>query len=391
MSLEINKSADVRLSSAQEIKLTQSSSDLYVGQILKAAVVRGSMNGEVMIHIQDQTLTAKTPYHFSTGDLLEVKVVSTQDEIVLEIQHQIASRSILQSALLETLPKQAPATGLLQTMSQINHLTQIPEPIYQQIKMILNSIPTLSQLPQQLAQAINYSGLFFESFLFEWQKNQSKLKVQNDFKAQCLKLLEGLTVRINTKSNQPTPFTTKMLSQDLLPLPGAIPQPLAKDAPINLLNASSEELLSLLHEQVGQVLARITTNQINHLTHDHKEGFLIMIDLPVRTMEGIDVIPLMIKQNNSFSTPSSQWSISFAVNLTTLGGIQGTIGLSANQLNIKFNAEKATTIETLGQYQKELSQTLHDLGLTLGDWKLQLGLEKNHIDVENLHLLDIRI
>jgi hypothetical protein len=391
MAIEMNKSPSVRLTPVQEIKLAKPATELYVGQILKTVVVTALTNNQVLINVNGQNLNAKSSHHFTPGELLEVKVIANMDETILEVQHKAPSLSILQNALLLTLPKQAPATNLLHTLTQLLKFNNLPAPIIKQIKAILGNIVSISQLPQQLKRAINQSGLFLESALFTWQRDSSSKRLKTDFKGQCLKLLNSLPISIKNNTGLMPNLETQLLEQDPLPLPGAIPQPLHKDSLFCLLEQSPEELESILRGQLVQVLARITASQLNHLSHDNKDGYLIMLDLPIRTPEHIDVIPLMIKQHKAEPMQQSKWSMSFALSLTQLGDIQATISLCSNNIDIKINAQQATTRETLNDYQKEMGDILSELGLNLHQWNIQLGLEDNQIDVANLRLLDIRI
>jgi hypothetical protein len=390
MAGEMNKVSSVRLTPVQEIKLAKPATELYVGQILKTVVVTALTNNQVLININGQNLNAKSSHHYTPGDLLEVKVISNQDETILEVQDKAPQSSILQNTLLLTLPKQAPATDLMHTLNQLVKSNNVPAPIIQQMKAILGNIVSISQLPQQLMYAINQSGLFLESTLFQWQQSSNPQKLTTDFKGQCFKLLNCLPESMKNNALQ-ADLESKLLDQDPLPLPGAIPQPLHKDSLSCLLALPAEELQSILGKQLTQVLARITASQINHLTHDNKDGYIIMLDLPIRNHEQIDVIPLMIKQHKAEPMQQSKWSMSFALSLATLGDMQTTVTLYGNNIDLKINTEHSTTIEILSGYQKQMSDLLSSLGLNLFDWQLQLGLEKNHIDVANLHLLDIRI
>jgi hypothetical protein len=390
MAVEMNKTPNIRLTPGQEIKLAKPATELYVGQVLKAVVVTPLTNDQVLININGQNLNAKSSHQFRPGELLEVKVIANHNETVLEVQQKPPSLSILQSALLQVLPKQAPPTNLLQTLSQLANAEQLPHPLSQQIKAILSNITPLSQLPQQLMQAISRSGVFLESSLFEWQRGMSSQKLKADFKGQCRQLLESLPVK---PGNTPCPTMesqAKVHHQDPLPLAGAIPQPMKREALPDLLSLTTEGLQHLLREQVGQVLARITANQIHHLSND-QNGYLMMLDLPIKTAESIDVIPLMIQQHKAEPMHPSKWSVSFALSLARLGDIQATVSLSAQSVDIKINTEKSLTMDTLNQYQDEMRTVLSESGLNLRHWKLQIGLESNHIDVANLHLLDIRI
>ena len=392
MTVEMNKSNSVRLTPVQEIKLAKPATDLYVGQILKTVVVTALTNNQVLININGQNMNAKSSHQYKAGEFLEVKVIANKGETILEVQNKGPSLSILQNALLLALPKQAPATNLLNTLNQLAKTEHLPASINLQIREILGNIVSITQLPQQILYSINQSGLFFESTLFNWQRGMGLQRIRTDFKGQCLKLLNSLSPSVRKSLDLTMPQgDSQLLEQDPLPLPGAIPQPLRRDSLFCLLEQTPEELQSILGQQITQVLARITANQINHLANDNKEGYLIMLDLPIRNKEQIDVIPLMIKQQKAAPMQQSNWSVSFALSLTNLGDMQAMVSLYGNNIGIKINAQQASTIETINEYQIEIGQILSELGLNLQDWKLQLGLENNHIDVANLRLLDIRI
>ncbi|MCK1850960.1 hypothetical protein MXD98_16700, partial [Legionella pneumophila] len=47
---------------------------------------------------------------------------------------------------------------------------------------------------------------------------------------------------------------------------------------------STEAVHHILREQVTQALARITTNQINYLSQENQEAYLIMLDFPLKTL-----------------------------------------------------------------------------------------------------------
>ncbi|MBL7480566.1 flagellar hook-length control protein FliK [Legionella bononiensis] len=391
MAVEMNKSSSVRLTPVQEIKLAKPATELYVGQILKTVVVTALTNNQVLININGQNLNAKSSHHFTPGELLEVKVVANHHETILEVQQKNPELSILQNALLQALPKQAPPTNMLQTLTELMKSDQLPYSLNQQIKSLLNSITGLTQLPQQFMQAINQSGIFLESTLLDWRRGITQQKLKSDFKGQCFKLLNCLPEDRRVNPYRVPDTEIKRLAQDPLPLPGAIPQPLSRGMMLNTLDLSLEALQHLLRDQINQVIARITANQINHLSNDHKNGYLVMLDLPVKTEQNIDVIPLMIKQHKAEPMQQSRWSLSFALNLTHLGALQATITLNAKHIDIKINTQNASALQTLDEYQLEMKQVLADLGLKLRNWNVQAGLEENHIDVANLRLLDIRI
>ena len=392
MAVEMNKYSNVRMSPVQEIKLAKPATELYVGQILKTIVITTLSNDQVLININGQNFNAKSAHHFSPGEILDVKVIANMSETVLEVQQKNSSLSVLQNGLLQALPKQAPPTIMLQIMHYLAQSEELSPAILNQIRAILNNIPDVFELPQQLFRTISQSGVFFEHILFEWQRGKNQEKIKNDFKGQCFALLSSLPADRRVNVNRPADANAKAPSKDHLPLPGAIPQPLQKEFASNLKELSLEALTHILRDQVSQVLARITANQINHLSHANKDEYLIMLDIPIKTTnETIDIIPLMIKQHKAEPMSPAKWSISFALNLSNMGEMQATVSLNAKNIDIKINTEKSETLDKLSEYHKEMDQLLSELGLNLRDWKLQAGLENNQIDVANLRLLDIRI
>ncbi|CAM2959254.1 flagellar hook-length control protein FliK [Legionella worsleiensis] len=392
MAVEMNKPVNVRLTPIQEIKVAKPATDLYVGQVLKTVVLTALTNDQVLININGQNLNAKSSHHFTPGELLEVKVVAaTSQEAVLEVQQKNPVVSVLQNALRTALPKQAPPSAMLLTLTQLMKSDQIPSTVSQHIKSLFNSITNLNQLPQQFTQAVNNSGIFLESTLLNWGKGVTQYNPQVDFKGQLLQLLNTLPVDRRVNSYRVADTEIKQLGRDPLPLPGAIPQPLSKDGIPNLQNLSMEALQHVLRDQIHQVLARITAHQINHVSQDPQEGYLLMLDLPIKNDQDVDVIPIMIKEQKAKPMQQSQWSFSFALNLPHLGALQSTITLQAQQIDIKINTEHAEALETLEEYQPDMRQIIEDLGLQLRNWNLKTGLEDNQIDVANLRLLDLRI
>jgi hypothetical protein len=412
MDLEINRPLNGPIIPIKDVNLSKLDLTLFLGQALKAVVLTPLTDGQITININGQNISAKTKQQFTPGETLDVKVVSTEEDVVLQVQQPPVApglqKTILQNALLQALPKQAPPTALLENLKQLvqatqsGHADKLPPEIMQQIKTLLSTIPTISQLPQQLTKAVSQSGVFLESSLLQAPSTNAPTEgLQTDIKAQYLKLLNSLPIELknNLLASTSTQNTDTLIQRDTLALPGAIPQPLHKEVPVNLLDKSPATIQTAIHDQINQALSRITSNQVTHLSQaanplpdDNKTGFLIMMDIPVKTSQNdIDVIPLMIKQRKGTATEPTQWSMSFAVSLSELGDMQGTVTLNGNAVNVKINTEKQETIDTLKNNQVQMESLLSEMGLSLGGLNIQKGLANNQIPTENLHLLDIRI
>lgn len=390
MAVEINRLDHAKLTPGQEIKLVKPATELYVGQILKTVVIANLNQDQVLININGQQLNARTAQQFTPGELFEVKVVSNQNETILEVQKPLNPTTILHNALLENLPKQAPATTLLRTLAQIANNNDLPAPINRSIQAILTHITTPSQLASQLVQAIQHSGVFLEAHLLESQK--AHRFVRADLKGLYMRLLDQLQANTQEIKQTINPKNTEsgLINNEPLPLPGAIPQPLQNQSPLNLQDLSPDKIQHILREQTSHALARINVNQINHLKED-QDGYVLMLDIPVQTDKQIDVIPLKIKQHKAQPMQTSKWSVSFALNLPLLGKMQSTVSIYLKEIDIKIHAENQATLDTMNSFYYELQQVLFESDLRLRNFSMQIGLEENHIDTTKLHLLDLRI
>lgn len=383
---ELPQIPTVRLTPGQELKLAKPATDLYVGQVLKTVVIKALDDNQVLININGQNINAKTSHHFTPGELLQVKVLANDNEAILQVIPELKNNNVLQSALLQTLPKQAPATELLSLLHYLQSKDDLPMPLRQQIHQLINSIIPLNRLPQHITQAIAQSGLFWEAALANWKKDQPSQNIARDFKGQCMKLLGMLN-----PSLKDTFMALPENNNKTLPLPGAVPQPLHKPI-LNLpKDMDLNSLQSILYKHVTQVLSRITSNQLIHIHQSDQQPYQLMLDLPVQTPQGLEVIPLLIQNKKAQPMQSSQWSVTFAVSLDHLGDIQATVSLSQNDLDIRINTEEKMTLNLINDHKKDLENILEQAGLRLRNWTVQEGLEDNHIDTKNLRLLDIRI
>ncbi|ARG96495.1 flagellar hook-length control protein FliK [Legionella micdadei] len=391
MPVDLSNTPSIRLNPTQELKLTKPDTELYVGQILKAVVVKSLTENQVLINIDGENINAQTSQHLEPGDLLQLKVIKTEDgTIVLQVLREPPPLTPMEAALAKTLPKQAPATHLFATLAALDTI-HLPDSIRQQINELLISISSITQLPQQLSQAIANCGLFWEANLFNWRRNGTG-DLQNDFKRQCLRLLHAL-MNEGVKSTTPGINSAPNLPQrESLPLPGAIPQPMHQLLAPSFTGKPISTLLELLYEQTDQVLARIKTAQLTNLLQPTDQALNLMLDLPLKTPTGIDVIPIQIKEHRQ-ETPSlaSSWSISFAVNLPGLGDIQARVKMQDMAIDIQINAEQQNTVALLNSHQQAFDNLLSSVGLTLRLWNLHLGLEDHEVDIRDLRLLDIHI
>ena len=272
-------------------------------------------------------------------------------------------------------------------------MPNLPAAVQQQLHQLIDSITPLSRLPQQFAQAIRQSGLFWEATLLASQQQNVTQSLMNDFKGQCLRLLAVLLNEGITPANPvPNSMVQQYSQDDTLPLPGAIPHPPPRLPPPNFNDHTINSILGVLLEQTEQVLARIKTSQLTHLLHSPDQPYSLMLELPLRVDADLELLPLLIKEHRqSTTTGESSWSVTFAINLANLGSLQARLRLQDRLLDIQINAEKPATVDLLATHQQTVAELLAALDLDLGLWCLHLGLEKDDIDTSNLRLLDLRV
>jgi hypothetical protein len=386
MPLEIDKISR-RTMPIQEIALSKLALELHLGDRFKAMVMAINKNNEITLNINGKNINAKTSHAFLPGDVLDLHVEAIGEHSLLKVQDKTTSLShlknvIMNQTLLQTLPRQAAPTNLLDSLSQLSRMEQLPTTIFSQIKAILNSIIPLEQLPHDLMGAILQSGVFLESALLK------------DLKGQYIRLLSSLEVtNINAMGLSNTvPGPNLSLEYDTLPLPGAVPQPTQQNTFLNLLHESPETIQNLLYKQLSDVLARITTQQIHHLSRTPEQGYALLLDLPIKTTQGIFVIPLLIEEHKAAAPVSSMWSISFALSLPSLGKLQGTVSLyQRNHINLNVFVEELGQKTEMENLEAEIRQILNELELNLNQFTIALGLKPNYIEPDKFKLLDLRI
>ncbi|KTC72522.1 Flagellar hook-length control protein FliK [Legionella birminghamensis] len=384
MTMELVVAQNLRLNPVSNEPRISKSQDLYIGQLLKA-VVNFQNASEVSININGQNINAKTSHHFSPGELLQVKVAKTGDSTILQVIKDPIPLNTLNQALLHYLPRQMPATQLLSLLGILQNQESLPEPLRMQVQQLLQSLVPLNELPQKFQQALSQSGYFLEASLLNAGK---QLNPGVDFKAQCLQLLASIQKNY-AGSGSIIALDNNPVQKENLPLPGVLPQPFARPSP--MADLSIEQLLPMIRDHLEQVLARITSGQLNHLLHISNYAYSLMLDLPVRNETHTDIIPLLIKEEQRQKSQESNWSIRFAVNLEQLGPIQAKLSLQGNALDVQLNSEIGSTLGILQDNEQSFAELLEEAGLNLRSWILRQGLEENQLDTANLKLLDIKV
>lgn len=166
---------------------------LQLGQEVLAKVV--SMQGQNLatLLINNTLVQARSQLPLQIGQLLQLVVAKTGDEIELRPTEQEIRHNVLQQQLRETLPRekslQESFTHLAQALQKSAQAVKLPAHITQLIKQVLQKLPSREDVktPEGLKTAMKNSGVFSERALAETMANPKSPKssgevLQNDIK-----------------------------------------------------------------------------------------------------------------------------------------------------------------------------------------------------------------
>ncbi|MGD2118278.1 MAG: flagellar hook-length control protein FliK [Chromatiales bacterium] len=182
---------------------------LQPGQQISASVLKASADGQVLLRLLSQTLTAETGVELKAGQKLLLEVVQNSGVLQLKIL-TLPSKADIQAQYLKiSLPQQTALSQLTQQLSQ--HLTSAADTTSAALKLDSTTITSVRQLldllpqarsiaePGKLQQLMLDSGLFLENRLAQGQPPA------NDLKAALLSLAQR--IRAQLPANRPVANT----------------------------------------------------------------------------------------------------------------------------------------------------------------------------------------
>ncbi len=160
------------------------------------ATVTENRSGRVLLTVGNRQISADTSLPLVKGQQLTLQVHSLGERPVLKLSASTLE-SPLSSAIRLLLPKQAPMTPLMATLSQ---LTRSPEPplppfISELVRSVVKQMPDTETVADHraLKRAIAESGIFLERRLLQQlHKPVGSLGSNSDFKANLLRLIQLL-------------------------------------------------------------------------------------------------------------------------------------------------------------------------------------------------------
>lgn len=343
-----------------------------VGTVLSARPLGMGEQGRMVLQIG--ALTVETdPLGVPLPSRFQVRVLAMGNPPLLEILAGAGADPRVQQALRERLPQQngyAPLLATLGALAQRPVLRQLPPEVRSALALLDQGVRTPQDIsrPEGLREAIARSGLFLESQLARPRSNPLPLG-EEDFKAVLLRLAALLDRQPRlpahvpaSNADTPPPLRQRGLqAQPRVPLA----MPLA-DVPAD---EDIHQLLGRLRGDVHAALARLEIAQL-----DAAGAQAWMIDIPLQGPDGRDVLQIHLEQGQDAETGAGTWTLGFAIDLPSLGPLQGELQLRDLRLNVRLWAERNATTERLERQFTPLRQRLAASGLQLEQLSCQTGL-----------------
>lgn len=266
------------------------------------------------------------------------------------------SQAVLVSEYLKAaLPLQQEPTRLLALLWQLaQSATTLPDAL-QPLLTLIDNLPDPAQLSSAdgLHAGLLGSGLFLESQLL----NQAPT-LSADYKGNLLKLWQVLAESLGQRSADSGNNSGRI---------GQV-QALSRHVIDGLLAESdSSELLGLLAQDVQGSLARVQMHQLMHLQDQSTQQRLWLLELPVRSADGIDVLQLHIERDGRHGAeaiaPAPSWQVTLSFDFPSTGAVMVRLRWSVQAVAITFHAERAGAYEQISSECRSFSELLASKGL----------------------------
>lgn len=353
------------------------------GQRLQALVLdSGNARDPARIQIGSREVALPTAIPHPPGQRLTVEVFRNGEHQELRIVGSVVDTSRQQPLLARLLPtqgSQVPMLALLSVAQNSSRLfASLPIALQDNITQVLRQLPTLAQVtePNALREALRHSGLWHESLL------ASALAAGTRPPANVKSALLGLAVRLRQIAEQRASLTSRDHGPRIAVPRTEVPPPQAREQPVpqprislDPRGISAEQLLKALGPQVEQTLSRLALHQLSSAETTDSNQLRWLLELPVRTPTGIDLIHLKIDQerNQSGAERERAWNAELALELPNLGAIFIRLAVRKDQLSVHLWLRDSETQQFFAQALPELREALERRGLHIGALSCQQG------------------
>lgn len=338
-----------------------------MGSVLSARPLGFTDQGLLVMQIGALTVEAEAPGTQLPAQF-QVRVLSLGPQPLLEIiGAQAATDTSVNQALRERLPQQngyAPLLATVTALAQWPVLRQLPAYVRNALALLELSMSNPEELAtgDGLRQALERSGLFLESQLSQPGGDDASTG-QGDWKAALLRLLNALDGQPSLRDGNDINVAPPLQSRGMTPQGRfALPPELAE-------NSEAVSLLPRLRSDVEAALARLEVAQL-----EASKVPAWMIEIPVQGQQGADVLQLRLEQHNKDDEQDQHWTLGFALDLQSLGPVQGELVLRGLHLSVRLWAQQRESAARLEHQFEELRSRLAASGLSLDQLSCQTGL-----------------
>ncbi len=354
------------------------------GQLIKATVLEQLSNSSLLLKVGNLKLSANTNVLLSAGSQLNLKVIRTGEQPSLQIiqNNPKSAEQTNLNALRQILPKQAPLAEFFSNIKNISSGEQrLPLTVQQALNVIQAGLASRADLtnPEKIKKALKESGVFLESNL--GKSNSTKSAGSNLIEGD----LKGKLLRLVTLISSESTSSTKQTEQK---------QGTSNNSLLSFL--SNNKLIPELQRHVESAIARIQLNQLNSLPVTEQNQHAILLELPIKEKEKIDIISLKISEEENQKEDQEsqkQWAINLSFKLEGLGSLHAKLVLGGHKIQATLWAEDQTTFELIQNNIDLLQQRLTDVEFIDPKVNCYQGKPEptNSINPANKDLIDIKI
>lgn len=347
-----------------------------IGTVLSARPLGVSPQGMMILQIGAMAVETQSP-STQLPPQFQVRVLSMGAEPLLEVVIPSGPETFVQQAMRERLPQQngyAPLLATLDTLAQRPQVRQLPSSIRTALALLENAMRTPEEISDGpgLREAVTRSGLFLEAQLADPMAMGDALG-EEDWKGALLRLatalqMAGYATKPSVKGLGNAPDTAPPLQHRGLQAQPRAAMPEEGDPLLGDDAQDLRPLLERLNTDVHAALARLEVAQLETAATS-----VWMVEIPVQGKDGRDVVQLQLEQGATHSDPST-WTLGFALELPSLGPVQGEVQLRGQRLSVRLWAHMAATVEKLDRRFDMLRDRLAASGLILDQLSCQHGM-----------------
>ena len=332
------------------------SASFSLGQSVQGTVLAETSSGVFTVRVAQQLVQLNLPETIRTGDVVQLQVLSLQPRLTFGLstsENPASSQQQLSDAarLLSNLTTDTPTKALIQGASQPPLLSSA------------NETPATAQLATQLQQAIQESGLFYESHQAAWvagTRTTAQLMAE--------------------PQNQPPPALQTAAASLARPVPAEMPpsQPMPTQSPMSpgAANLAGGTLATTGHNPtVSAHLQPLVQQQLQALETGHIlwQGQFF----PGQNMQW--EIWQQPGQGGggqaAEQTQAAQWATSIKLDLPHLGLVSARLQWSPAGIQVGLTAGSTQTLALMNQSRPQLLSALEAAGVTVASATLGMADE----------------